>query len=126
MKLGSVDGSVEEFRDLLENHGSNLEDYLGKPPAPLKTRFLIAPAVILGIALIFLVLFQNNFSETVLTLINLIGFGSGTWLTVSAQIRFKNTLATFAVAIGAILMILVASGIFSPKEAAEFVQEIQK
>lgn len=126
MKLGPVDGSVEEFRDLFENHGLNWEDYLEKPPAPLKTIFLIAPAVILGIALILLALLPNNFSETVLTLIYLIGFGSGTWLTVSTQIRFKNTLATFAVAIGAILMILVASGIFSPKEAAEFVKEIQK
>ena len=61
-----------------------------------------------------------------MTLIYLIGFGGGTWLTVSTQIRFKNILATFVVAIGAILMILVASGIFSPKEAAEFIKEINK
>ena len=35
MKLGPVDGSVEEVRDLLENNGLRLEDYLEKSAAGL-------------------------------------------------------------------------------------------
>ena len=126
MKLGPFDGSVEEVRNLFENNGLKLEDYLEKPPAPLKTRFLILPAVVLAIALSFLALLTSYCSLSILTLIYLLGFGGGTWLTVSTQLRFKNTLATFVVAIGSLLLILVASGIFSPKEAAEFIKDFRK
>jgi hypothetical protein len=122
MKSGPFDGSVEEVRNLFENNGLRIEDYLEKPPAPLKTKFLILPAVVLAISLLLLTLLASYCSLTILTLIYLLGFAGGTWLTVSTQLRFKNTLATFVVAIGSIVMILVASGIFSPKEAAEFIK----
>jgi len=125
MKLGLFDGSVEEVCNLLENNGLRLEDYIEKLPAHLKTRFLIAPAVILSIALLLLALLSGCCSRTVLNLIYLLGFGGGTWLTVSTQLKFRNTIATFVVAIGALLMVLVASGVFSPKEAAEFIKDIR-
>ena len=125
MKLGPFDGSMEEVRNLFENHGLRIEDYIEKPPAQLKTKFLIMPAVVLSIALLLLVLLSNRCSPIVLTLIYLLGFGGGTWLTVSTQLKFNNTMATFVVAIGALLMVLVASGLFSPKEAAEFIKDIR-
>jgi uncharacterized membrane protein YGL010W len=125
MKLGPFDGSMEEVRNLFENHGLRIEDYIEKPPAQLKTKFLIAPAVVLSIVLLLLVLLSNRCSPIVLTLIYILGFGSGTWLTVSTQLKFKNTIATFVVAIGTLLMVLVASGLFSPREAAEFIKDIR-
>jgi len=126
MKLGSFDGTVEEAKDLFENNGLNLEDYLEKPPSRLAIKFLIAPAVVLGVSLLIMAIFASQCSQATLTLLYLLGFSGGTWLTVSTQLRFKNTLATFAVAIGSLLMVLVASGIFSPKDAAEFIKEIKK
>ena len=125
MKLGPFNGSVEEVRNLLENNGLKLEDYIEKPPVHLKTRFLIAPAVLLCVALFLLALFSRSCSSIAITLIYLFGFGGGTWLAVSTQLKFRNTVATFVVAIGALLMLLVASGIFSPKEAAEFLKDIR-
>ncbi len=125
MKLGPLDGSVEEVRNLLENNGLRLEDYLEKPPAQLKTRFLIVPAILLGIALFLLALTSCSCSPIVLTLIYLLGFGAGTWLTISIQLKFRNAVATFVAATGSLLMLLVASGIFSPREAAEFLKDIR-
>jgi len=126
MKLGPFDGTVEEVKDLFENNGLNLEDYLEKPPSRLAIKFLIVPAVVLGVALLLLDIFTTKCSQGTLTLLYLLGFSGGTWLTVSTQLRFKNALATFAVAIGFLLMLLVASGIFSPKDAVEFIREIKK
>ncbi len=122
MKLGPLDGSVEEVRDLLENHGLRIEDYIEKPAVPLETKFLILPAVVLAISLLLLTLLSDYCSLTILTLIYLLGFAGSLWLTVSIQLRFKNMPATFVVAIGSLVMILVASGIFSPKEATEFIK----
>jgi len=126
MKFGPFDGTEEEVRNIIENNGLRLEDYLEKPPAPLKTKFLILPGVVLAVALLLLVMLRSYCSLSVLTLIYLLGFGGGTWLTASIQLRFKNILATFVVGIGSLLMILVASGIFSPKEAAEFIKGFWK
>lgn len=125
MKLGPIDGNVEEVRNLLENNGLKLEDYIEKPPVHLKTGFLIAPAVLLCIALFLLALFSRSCSPIVFTLIYLLGIGGGTWLTINIQLKFRNTVATFVMAIGALLMLLVASGIFSPKEVAEFIKDIR-
>src|SRR4030042_3332715 len=111
MKIGPIEGKVEEFRDLSENHGFQWDTYLEKPLAPLKTIFLIIPVIILCISLLILAIFAGNCPQYVLTIIYLFGFGGGTWLTVSTQLKYKNTLATFVVAIGSVLMILVSSGI---------------
>lgn len=125
MKVGPFDGSAQEVRDLLENHGLKLENYLEKPQVPLRSIFLVLPVSLLCIILVLLVLFSRLCSPTVLTLIHISGFGCGTWLTVSTQLKFKNGMATFVVAIGIIVIILVASSVLSPKEAADFIKDVR-
>ena len=51
MKVGPVDGSVQEVQDLFENHGLNIKDYLEKPSSPLKSRFLVIPVVVFLLSL---------------------------------------------------------------------------
>ena len=126
MKLGPVDGSTEEVCDLLENNGLRLEDLLQKPPPPLKTRYLIIPALIFMIGLLAVVTFGSASSKAVVTLLYLLAFGGGTWLTVSIQLRFRNGPATFAAAVGALLMLLIAAGIFSLQDSAEFIKGLRK
>jgi len=126
MKLGPVDGSTEEVCDLLENNGLRLEDYLEKPAAPLKTRYLIIPVAIFMIGLLAVVIFGSVSSRAVVTLLYLVGFGGGTWLTVSIQLRFRNGPATFATAVGGLLMLLIAAGIFSLQDTAEFLKGLRK
>jgi len=125
MRLGPVNGTVQEVRDLLENNGLKLEDYLEKPPAALRTRYLVIPAILL-LSMLTLIVALRSTSAEIVTLNFLLAFAAGLWLTASIQLRFKNILATFVVAVGALLMILVAAGIFSPKDSAEFLKGLNK
>lgn len=125
MKVGSFDGKVEEIRDLFENNGLNLENYIEKPPLPLPTRFLIIPIVIFFISLFGLALLPVGFAEWQSRFLYIVSFGSGTWICVSTHLRFKNGFATFCVAIGLVLTILIGAGLMSPREAAEAVKGLK-
>jgi hypothetical protein len=124
MKMGPFDGTVKEWSDLLENHGLRPEDYLEKPPAQLHTRYLTIPAVLFGASLCAFALFSHQLPPTVTNLFYVLSFGSALWLTVSIQLRFRNGMGTFCTAIGAVLLILLASGALSPRETADFVKEL--
>lgn len=128
MKLGPIDGSTEEVQDLLENNGLRLQNYLQKPAAPLTTRYLVISGAIFLVGLVFVALgtFESVPFERVITLVNLIAFGGGVWLTVNIQLRYRNGPATFATAVGASLMLLIAAGIFSLQDAAEFIKGLPK
>jgi len=125
MKVGPVDGTAQEVRDLFENHGLKLEDYLEKPPSPLKARFLIIPALVFLLFLFILALLPANSPDWQLRLLYILSFGSGTWICASTQIRFKSGITTFCVAMGLVLTILLAAGLMSPKEAAEAVKSLK-
>ncbi|MBU1208086.1 MAG: hypothetical protein KKH04_14345 [Proteobacteria bacterium] len=115
MKLGPLDGSFEEVRDLLENNGLKLEDYLERPIAPLKTRFLIIPIVLFVLSLGAMAALIPSLSIWLLKLLYIPIFGSITWTCASIQIRFKNGIATFC----------VATGLLSPREAADILKELK-
>ncbi len=117
------EGLKEIIKDRVENHGFPLEDYLEKPPAPLKTRFLVIPSIIFAFSLVLLCFIQP--SPAFMKLLYVISFGSGTWVCASTQIRFKNRTATFFMAIGLIATTLVAGGLISPREAADLVKEMK-
>lgn len=85
---------------------------------------LVIPAVGTLLALCGIV-FLRDTSGYALSIVTLLVFGMGTWLTVSTQLRFNNGLATFAVAMGAVLMILLATGTISLSETADFVKGLR-
>ena len=124
MKLGKMEGSPEEIRDIIEIHGLNLADYLEKPERPLSAVWLIAPVAIVVLSLIFLVVL-SPLSPQALILLFLLGGGGACWLAASVQIRFKNPWATAVVAIGLLLMVLVAAGFLTPKETVEAIKGIK-
>ncbi|MCX5903145.1 MAG: hypothetical protein NTV89_06670 [Proteobacteria bacterium] len=125
MKVGPVDGSVQEVRDLFEDHGLNIESYLEKPPSPLNTRFLVIPIVVFLLFLFTLALLPAGSPEWQSRFIYILSFGSGTWICASTQLRFKNGIATFCVAMGLVLTVLLAAGLISPREAAETVKSLR-
>lgn len=125
MRIGGIEGTPQEIRDTFENHGLRLEDYLEKPLEPLPNKWLIIPTTCVAIVLLFLVLIAP-LPRTSLLLLFLLGAGFVLWLTVSVQIRFKNGWATGAIAVGGLLMLLIAAGFIEPKESAEFLKEIKK
>jgi hypothetical protein len=125
MKMGPFDGRVEEVGNLLENNGLRIEDYLEKPPAPLKTRFLVIPAVLFGVSVCAMAALPIKPPVWLLRLVYILSFGSATWVCASTQIRFRNGIATFCVAMGLILTALLAAGLLSPKEAADMVKDLK-
>ena len=125
MRMGPFDGSVEDVKDLLENNGLTLEDYLEKPPASLKTCFLVVPIMLFTLSLFVLAIMPVNSTSWVLRVLYAISFGSGTWICTNIQIRFRNGIATFCVAMGVIITVLIAAGLLSPREAADIVRDLK-
>jgi hypothetical protein len=125
MKVGPVDGSAREVRDLFENHGLKLEDYLERPPSPLKAIFLVIPTVVFLLSLFTLASLPASSPDWQLRFLYILSFGSGTWICASTQLRFKNSITTFCVAMGLVLTILLAAGLMSPREAAEAVKSLK-
>lgn len=125
MKLGPFDGSTKEFNDLVENHGFNPENFLQDTKQNLNNIWIIIPIISFIIAFTFLTLFppQNTDFQT---LIFLLGCCAGIWLSVSVQIKSKNFYATSVVAIGSVLIMLVAIGLITPIEMVEHLKEIGK
>lgn len=124
MTVRSLNESFKEMiKNRVENHGFPLEDYLEKPPAPLKTRFLVIPSIIFALSLVFLCFLQP--APAFMKLLYVMSFGSGTWVCASTQIRFKSGVTTFCVAIGLITTTLLAGGLISPREAADLVKEMK-
>jgi hypothetical protein len=126
MKVGPVDGSVQEVRDLFENNGLKLEDYIEKPPSPLKVIFLIIPTVVFFLSLFSLCLLSTGSPEWQSKFLYIVSFGSMTWICTWTQLRFKNGIATFCVAMGLIITFLLATGLMSPREAAEAVKSLKE
>ena len=125
MKEGIVEGSPEEIRDFFQNNGLNIEDYIETPESPLKPIWLIIPTIIFIFAFSALTLLPPQ-SVSIQNFIFLIGCGAGIWLSVSVQIKFKNTWAAGFVAIGAVLIMLVAIGVITPKEMMQHLKEIRQ
>ena len=116
-----INESVKEIiKDRIENHGFQIEDYLEKPPAPLKTRFLVIPGVLFAFSLFFLSFIQTP--SYFLKFFNITGFGSGSWVCASTQIRFKNKAATIFLALGLVITILIANGM-SLEEVADLLKK---
>jgi len=125
MKLGPFDGTTEEVRDLIENNGLNIEDFLERPQPPLKNIFIAIPSLSFLVFVILLAFLSNTSHIWLTKVLYIFIFGSGTWVCVSTQIKYKNGIATFCVAIGALIIALFSAGILSPKEAAEFVRGLK-
>jgi len=91
MRIGYIEGTPQEIKDLCENHGLNLGDYLEKPESPLATVWLIIPACAFVVSIIFEVFFRNFKLLSLLA-----GGGSLTWLARFIHLGFDFGLAGVA------------------------------
>ncbi|MCX5822488.1 MAG: hypothetical protein NTY86_03005 [Deltaproteobacteria bacterium] len=123
MKFGNkMEGSPEEIRDFFQNNGLNITDYMERPDLPLKAVWFILPVCFIVVSLTCLT-FLMPLGTSMQTFVFLLGCGAGIWLAVNVQLRFKNTWAAVFVAIGTILLILVAIGTVTP---TEMIQQLNK
>lgn len=124
MKLGPFDGTTEEYRDLTENHGFRIEDFIEKPPIPLKPKFIFLSSLCLMVTIICLLIIPSNLHYHK-NIVIILGMAFGTWLTVNVQLKFDKMGATLVTAIGIILMILFAAKYITLKEVADFIKNIK-
>lgn len=125
MKIGNTEGTPEEIKDFFQNNSLNIIDYLEKPEQPLKPVWFIVPVSLVIAALLCLTLLAPT-QTSLRTLVFLLGCSAGFWLAVNVQIRFKNAWATFFVAVGAVLVMLVAIGIVAPLDMVKYLKELRK
>ncbi|KJF88237.1 hypothetical protein [Photobacterium phosphoreum] len=91
MKVGQLEGTPEEIKNLVENHGLNLNDYLIKPDKPICLKWVIAPSIGFSISLICTYIFgTSSEDEFIGNLFFLLTMGLALWLTVVIQIRHKK------------------------------------
>lgn len=125
MKVGGVEGTPEEIRNTFENHGLHIEDYLVKPEEPLANIWMVVPAVCLVLTVLSQVLFAP-LDQKLLLMCFLAGAGFVLWLVISVQLKFKNPWAAGAVALGGLLILLVAAGFIQPQDTAAFINGASK
>ena len=113
MKFGPMEGSPEEIKNFFQDNGLRAADYLTVPEAPIKTVWFIVPGAIVVGALVVLTLFTPT-TQAAVTFVFLVGCAAVLWLTVNAQIRFKNLWATGIIGVGCFLLLLVALGVVTP------------
>lgn len=125
MKVGGVEGTPEEIKDTFENHGLHIEDYLVKPEEPLANVWMVVPAVCLALTAFSQVLFAP-LDQKLLLLHFLAGAGFVLWLVISVQLKFKSPWAAGAIALGGLLVLLVAAGFIQPQDTAAIVKGVSK
>lgn len=124
MKVGKMEGSPQEIKDLCENNGLNIEDYLDKREQPLGKFWFIAPAFLFVLSIVVLTL-TASLQKGWQTLVFLLGCCCALWLAVSVQLHFKNTWATTFIAIGGLLLMLVALGVVTPQELLQHAKDFK-
>lgn len=125
MKVGSVEGTPQEVRDLFENNGLDLSAYITKPETPLHRIWLIIPASALVICFGVLSLISNIPSNGKV-FIFLVGFAASAWLGISIHIKFKTSWGAFAAILAGLLIMLVSLGVLTPAQLLEYYKNFQK
>jgi hypothetical protein len=84
---------------------------------------LIIPASLVLVSSLLLIIFKNT-SEALLLSLFLVGWCGAIWITASSHIVFKNIISTSIIAVGTLLMLLVAYGVISPQEIVPFIEKL--
>lgn len=125
MKIGKMEGTPEEIRGFCEGNNIDIARFLELGDSPLKPIWLLTPIVFIIVAIGWLLLASPE-NHSMRTFIFLVGCGAGIWLAVCIQLRFKSTWSAGFVAVGILLLMLVAFGVIAPQEMIQHFKDISK
>ncbi len=125
MKFGPIEGNSEEIKNFFQDNGLKVADYIALPEVPIKRAWFAISAGV-SICAAAVLIFLDPITRAAATFTFLVGCGGGLWLSVIAQLRFKSPWATGLVAIGCLLLMLVAVGAVTPLEMLEEVKSLRK
>ena len=125
MKLGPIEGTKEEITGFFQDNGLNAGDYFQLPEAPIKTVWFVLPALCV-VATFGALTLLGPLSTGQQRFVFLIGCAALVWLTTVVQLRFKHAWASGIVAIGGLLLMLIALGDISPTQMLNEVRSFRK
>ena len=124
---------IRVIKDFAENHNFDASLFKAKiTPTSVTSKSRDLPLITLFISITFLfgtlgiLTFAGPFSQKANGFIFLIGMLFVISSVVSAHKKFKETIVTTIFAIGLIFVLLVGAGIFTPREAADRLQQLNK
>lgn len=124
MKIANLEGTTDEIKNFFQDNGLKAENFFEPAEKPIKTRWLVTPAVFVLITLAALTLLEGATAQQQKFLFVAACF-SGIWWSVVLQLRFKNAWATGVAAGGCLLLALVALGVVTPVQMLEEVKAIK-
>ena len=125
MKVGPAEGTPEEIKDFFENNGLDAAAYFVRPESPIRTVWCLVPGVCIVLAIASLTLLAP-LNQSIAMFVFLLGSAASLWLAVIVQLRYKNAWATGVVAVGCLLLMLVARGAVTPSGMLEEVKSFWK
>ena len=121
MKVGHLEGTPQEIKDLMENHGLNLADYLEKPERPMCKRWIALPIILYTSCIIATSLLLESY-KSISGISFILSFGVAIWLSVTLQVRFKSSWASGLAILSLSLLSLLSYGIIQPQEIIPYMQ----
>ena len=125
MKIAGFEGTTEEIKNFFQDNGLKAESFFEPAEKPIGTLWLVVPGALTFIALATLTLLRSLPPAQQLLLFVVACF-FGIWCAVVLQLWFKNAWATGLVALGCLLLALVALGVVTPVQMLEEVKGLKK
>lgn len=123
MRIGNVEGTPQEIKDMFDNQGFRFEDYLGKPYLPPKKIWVAIP-ICLTILILMTIVIIGDIDIRLTSVLYILCFATGIWSTCSIQYTLKNTSVTVIVAIGIMILILVVFQYIKPQDTIPLIKKI--
>lgn len=125
MKIANLEGTTEEIKNFFQDNGLKAENFFEPAEKPIRTLWLVTPAVLVFFSLATLTLLEEA-SARQQKFIFVVACFFVIWWSAVLQLRFKNAWATGIVAVGCLLLALVALGVVTPTQMLEEVKAMKK
>jgi hypothetical protein len=125
MKLGNIEGTPRQIRDVLKDQGLKFEDYFVPPPKPTNPRWVIV-AALTYVATITVVIVVP-LPERALKLLFALCCIETAWLTFLLHLRYAvKGIPLMIIACVGFLVAMLAYGVLSPRELYAELQQLRK
>jgi len=122
VRIGNIDGTPEEIRDLCELHNLSVANFIDAPPRRSHWGWVILPAA--GIVLVLvIILFAPVLKPRTILICLTLGAGFDIWLASTVHLSFRNTFVTWLVLIGGFVLLLMACGVMLPEDVLDLLKK---
>ncbi|WP_286915672.1 MULTISPECIES: hypothetical protein [Pseudomonas] len=119
MKLGQAEGTAEEIKGFLENHGMDPKDFFERPAKPMSNAWYILPSlvVVFTMAALAFCTWISPAGKNFLFLIGVMGF---LWCGILTHSQHKSLWLAGGVVIVGVLLMLTSMGAMAPTQMLDW------